>query len=75
MFETPSGEYIAERCRGTSLIPKGSVESRLQFELYGEYPLSKKNQLDYEQKIRPAFNLNFIETSKENLSLIKNHSL
>jgi len=76
IFETPKGKYVAYQCKGTSLIPKGSVEktidSRLQFELYGEYPLSEKNQIDYDTKLRKAFNLSINDRS---LMLVKNHSL
>lgn len=76
VFETPKGDYIAYQCKGTTLVPKGSVErtveSRLQFELYGEYPLSERNQLDFDQKIRGAFNLPVKYVEHE---LVKNHSL
>jgi len=76
VFETPKGDYIAYQCKGTNLVPKDSVEhtieSRLQFELYGEYPLSERNLLDYYQKIRGAFKLPVIYNQ---LELVKNHSL
>lgn len=76
VFETPKGEYISEQCKGTSLVPKGSIEhtieSRLQFELYGEYPLSVANQLDFDQKVRAAFKL---PAKQDKSELIKNHSL
>lgn len=59
VFKTIEGNYIAYQCKGTSLVPKESVElsieSCLQFELYGEFPLKERNQLDYNNKIRPAF--------------------
>ena len=34
-----------------------SIEACLQFELYGEYPLSDCNQRDFDQKVRGAFKL------------------
>lgn len=43
-----------------SLFPSGSeiksIESRLQFELFGEYPLSEGNQQDWDRNIKGAFN-------------------
>ncbi len=76
IFETPKGNYIAYQCKGTSLVPIGSVErtieSRLQLELYGEYPLSESNQIDYDLRVRKAFKLPIIEETYE---LVKNHNL
>jgi len=31
------------------------IISRLQFELYGEYPLSESNQTDFDKNVRGAF--------------------
>jgi hypothetical protein len=60
VLETPKGKYIAEQCKGKeTLVPKGSVEktieSRLQYEIYGEYPLSQKNKLDWNNNVKGAF--------------------
>ena len=63
IIETPSGKYIspfAKQFNGGILVPEGSLfrdlESRLQFELYGEFPLSENNQQDWDDSIRDAFN-------------------
>lgn len=34
-----------------------TVESRLQFELYGEYPLSDSNQGDWDRLVKHSFKL------------------
>ena len=61
VLKSPKGDYIANQCKGSSLVPKDSVElsieACLQFELYGEYPLSDCNQRDFDQKVRGAFKL------------------
>ena len=57
ILETPEGEYISYQCKNTSLAPEGcvekTIESRLQFELYGEYPLSPLDQTDFDCNIKP----------------------
>ena len=64
IFENSNGEYVSKQTDDfqTHSLHKGcteySIESRLQFELYGEYPLSEKSLLDYEKNVRPAIKLN-----------------
>lgn len=59
VFEAPDGKYIPTEFRGSSLVPEGSeertIESRIQFELYGEYPLSEKDQHDWDSRVKNAF--------------------
>ena len=44
IFENENGAYFKEDGEGRT---KRTVESRLQFELYGEYPLSPTNEIDW----------------------------
>ena len=57
VVETPDGKYFRV---GAYHLPEGTrkmtVESRLQFEIFGEYPLSKANATEW-KFIRPAFRL------------------
>ena len=46
VLKSPKGDYIANQCKGSSLVPK-----------YCEYPLSDCNQRDFDQKVRGAFKL------------------
>lgn len=60
---TPEGEYVAIQCKKfESFYPEGTeektIESRIQFELYREYPLQEHNQLDWDKRIKKAFRLN-----------------
>lgn len=56
VFLTDDGRYIF--CRG--YVPENAkemtIESRIQFEIYGEYPLSPDNQIEWDGRVRKAFN-------------------
>ncbi len=58
VFETPKGEYVSIQCKNfdeNKGLPERSIESRLQYELYGEWPLSDKDELDWIKNIKPLF--------------------
>lgn len=61
VYETPLGEYISTEAIGFINIPTGTelrtIESRIQFELYGEYPLSPDNFNDWHQNVKQSFRL------------------
>lgn len=78
IFVDKDGNYISKQidCFQTRGWLKDceekDIEGRLQFELYGEYPLSPSNKSDYDLNIRKAFILPVVEN---NLVLVKKHSL
>lgn len=61
IFQNESGDYVSKQVDNfqTHYLHEGceekDIESRLMFELYGEYPLSKRNKLDYEKNVKAAF--------------------
>lgn len=61
IFEDKDGKYISKQVDNfqTHSFHEGceerDIESRLQFELYGEYPLSPSAELDYLKNVKPAF--------------------
>ncbi len=63
IFENKDGEYISKQVDHfqTHSMHEGmeekDIESRLQFELYGEYPLSPGNEHDWLTNVRPAFKM------------------
>lgn len=62
IFEDKNGNYVSKQVDNpqTHSLHKGctekDIESRLKFELYGEYPLSELNELDYLKNVKPAIN-------------------
>lgn len=64
IFADENDAYISKQCDTfqTKSWVEGkeekSIESRLKYELYGEYPLSENNELDWLKNIKPAFNFN-----------------
>lgn len=53
--------------------PKGttvSVENRLKYELYGEFPLSEVNQHEYENHIRPAIKFRKYRSCTKNIFVL-----
>lgn len=60
VFEDKNGNYSLIKCKG---FESREIEGRLQFELYGEYPLSENNGNDYKKNVRPS--LFFKQNSKE----------
>ena len=60
VFEDKKGNYISKQVDNfqTLSLHEGcqekDIESRLQYELYGEYPLSPLNELDYIKNVKPA---------------------
>ena len=62
ILQAPNGDYTAIQCKSmASLIPQGreerSIEGRLMYEFFGEYPLSPSQKPDWEL-VRKAFALN-----------------
>lgn len=61
IFEDKDGNYISKQVDHpqTHSLHAGceerDIESRLIFELYGEYPLSRTQELDYIKNVKPAF--------------------
>jgi len=60
VLQNLDGSYSSIQIKGTCIEEVGaesrSIISRLQFELYGEYPLDEKNQSDWDRNISKAFN-------------------
>jgi len=62
IFQQENGNYVAKQVDNfqTHSLHEGceerNIESRLQFELYGEYPLSPANKSDWEI-VKNAFKL------------------
>lgn len=60
IFQKPGGGYVSKQVDNfqTHSLHEGceerEIESRLKYELYGEYPLSEINEVDYIQNIRPS---------------------
>ena len=63
IFETPSGEYMAIQMKGHFAMPEGTEErdivGRIQYEIFGEYPLSENKQGDWDRNIKGAFKINY----------------
>lgn len=61
IFQDKKGNYISKQVDNpqTHSLHNGceekDIESRLMYELYGEFPLSTANELDYLKNIKPAF--------------------
>ena len=61
IFQGPAGDYASKQCDIPEFrhlvegYEEKGIETRLQFELYGEYPLSHSNSVDYEKNIKPIF--------------------
>jgi hypothetical protein len=63
IFRNENGDYISKQVDSfqTHTLHEGfeekDIENMLMFELYGEFPLDEKDQIDYEKNIKPAFKL------------------
>lgn len=61
VFESPNGDYYAIQCKDSSILPEGckqrNIISRLQYEIYGEYPLSQTDHDDWNLRVSKAFNI------------------
>ena len=62
ILQAPNGDYVGIQCKSMpSLVPQGSeersVEGRLMYELFGEYPLSPSQKPDWDL-VRKAFVFN-----------------
>lgn len=63
IFQDKKGNYISKQVDNsqTHSLHKGceekDIESRLMYELYGEFPLSPANELDYLQNVKLAFRI------------------
>lgn len=61
IFQDKKGNYVSKQVDNfqTHSLHKGceekDIEGRLQYELYGEYPLSPLNELDYLKNVKPSF--------------------
>ncbi len=61
IFQNEAGNYVSKQVDNfqTHTLHEGceefDIESRLKYELYGEYPLSLSNELDYNKNVKPAF--------------------
>lgn len=60
-------DYVAVQCANFNEYKdwhKADIIERLQYELYGEFPLSYVNQVDWDMNVEPAFKLNDIYRRK-----------
>lgn len=57
ILETASGSVYkrVSQVQSKNGFEERTTESRLQLELYGEYPLSRGNEEHYQEHIRPLF--------------------
>jgi hypothetical protein len=63
IYVDPNGNYISKQAEGMNTLlvncEEHDIESRLKYELYGEFPIS--NEVDYINFVRRAFNFNILK--------------